>query len=365
MNYSLKYKVASAALAVSLLVGGVGSFSASNVYAAEVSAADQVANITWGVNLRADSNTSSKIIRFLSKGEKVTVSGFASNGWYRVTDSKGNVGYISNDAKYTEVVGSSSSSNSSSNSNGSIVDASTQSGTVIRGVNMRKGPGTSYAKIRMLSKGEQVSIISQSNGWYKLTDKNGVTGYVSTSSQYISLSGSSSNTGSNGSGSSNSGSTNNGSNSGSTTPSSTSVEKVISAGMKYLGTPYEFGSNRNTTTTFDCSDFVRQAFKDALGITLPADSRQQGTYVKNKGNTVTSIKNLKRGDLMFFMSYKGTSASSYSGINKSTQRITHVGIYLGDGKILHTYSKDSGGVRTDTVTGKHWEYRFLYGGSAL
>lgn len=147
--------------------------------------------------------------------------------------------------------------------------------------------------------------------------------------------------------------------------SSSTVEKVISAGMKYLGTPYKYGADRNSTKAFDCSSFVRRAFLDGAKITLPSDSRKQASYVKNKGNAKTSISSLKRGDLMFFMSYKGTSKSAYSSVNKKTATVTHVGIYLGNGKMLHTYSNDSGGVRTDTVTGKHWEYRFLYGGSAL
>ena len=146
---------------------------------------------------------------------------------------------------------------------------------------------------------------------------------------------------------------------------SSTVEKVIAAGTKYMGTPYKNGADRNSTKEFDCSSFVRRAFLDGAKITLPSDSRKQGTYIKNKGKVKTSISSLKRGDLMFFMSYKGTSKSSYSGINKSKATVTHVGIYLGDGKILHTYSKDSGGVRTDSVKGNHWEYRFLYGGSAL
>ncbi|MNH42737.1 hypothetical protein D3C79_1044980 [compost metagenome] len=34
------------------------------------------------------------------------------------------------------------------------------------------------------------------------------------------------------------------------------IEKSISIGKKYMGTPYEFGSNRSTTRTFDCSDFT-------------------------------------------------------------------------------------------------------------
>lgn len=144
-----------------------------------------------------------------------------------------------------------------------------------------------------------------------------------------------------------------------------SIERIIQSGMKYLGTPYEFGSNRSTVTTFDCSDFVRQAFKEGAGVTLPADSRKQADYVKNIGETTTNWRNLKPGDLMFFMSYEGSKKSDYNGINKANQRITHDGIYLGDGKILHTYSKTSGGVRVDTIEGKHWEYRFVMGGSAI
>lgn len=371
MNYSIKYRVTTAALAVSLVVGGLSLAPAPAAHAAEVSAINQVAEVTWGVNLRTGSNTSSSVIRMISKGENVTVIGFASNGWLQVKDARGNTGYISNDSKYTEVVGNSSNSSngSSSNSSNTVNDNSTLGvGTIKKGVSFRTGASTSSSRMRYLQAGEQVTVLSKSgSGWYKVTDSKGVTGYVSSQSQYITVSGTSSSGSNTGSTGSNTGSSNNSSGNSSTpaTNSSSSVEKVIAAGMKYLGTPYEYGSNRNSTKTFDCSAFVRQAFKDALGVTLPGDSRKQGAYVKELGNAKTSISQLKRGDLMFFMSYKGSSKSSYSGVNKSTERITHVGIYLGDGKILHTYSKDSGGVRTDTITGKHWEYRFLYGGSAI
>ncbi|MNF00540.1 hypothetical protein D3C80_1993840 [compost metagenome] len=64
------------------------------------------------------------------------------------------------------------------------------------------------------------------------------------------------------------------------------------------------------------------------------------------------------------MSYKGSSASAYAGVNKSTERITHVAMYLGNGKLLHTYSTKSGGVRIDTLSNS-WEKRFLFGGSVL
>jgi cell wall-associated NlpC family hydrolase len=141
--------------------------------------------------------------------------------------------------------------------------------------------------------------------------------------------------------------------------------KVINAGMKYLGRPYEFGSNRYTTKTFDCSDFVRQVFKEGAGVILPMNSRTQADYVKRNGSITKNWRNLKRGDLMFFMSYRGSSKSNYKNINKSKQKITHVSIYLGNGKMLHTYSNESGGVRIDSIAGKHWEYRFIFGGSAL
>ena len=192
-----------------------------------------------------------------------------------------------------------------------------------------------------------------------MKDGNGVRGYVTTQDSYLSVTGNIPG----------SGSGNNGSGGGTDTnpveSKDKAVEKVIAAGMKYLGTPYEYGSDRNNTRTFDCSDFVRQAFLDGLGIKLPADSRQQAQYVKNKGTAKTSWSQLKRGDVVFFMSYKGTKASAYSGINKSTAAITHDGIYLGDGKVLHTYSVEGGGVTISSIAGTHWEYRMLFGGSAL
>ncbi|MCR8844190.1 C40 family peptidase [Paenibacillus sp. SC116] len=236
-----------------------------------------------------------------------------------------------------------------------------QTATIQSSVNMRDAASTSGKVIRKLTQGEAVSVLEQTSAnWYKVKDSQGNIGFVSSSSKYIKVNGTSNPS----TGSSNSVNANN-SNNDDKQPISSSVEDVIKTGMSYLGTPYEFGSNRSNTQTFDCSDFVRHIFKQSAGVTLPADSRQQGSYVKNKGTAKNSISQLKRGDLMFFMSYKGSKASSYAGVNKNTERITHVGVYLGDGQVLHTYSIDSGGVRVDTITGKAWEHRFLFGGSVI
>lgn len=146
---------------------------------------------------------------------------------------------------------------------------------------------------------------------------------------------------------------------------SSKIEATIKLGGKYLGTPYEFGSNRSTTRTFDCSDFVKHIYKQAAGITLPGSSATQAAYVKRNSTVKTSWSSFKRGDLVFFMSYKGSTASSYSKLNKSKQKVTHVGLYLGNGKMLHTYSKKSGGVRVDSIKGTQWEHRMIFGGSVL
>lgn len=227
---------------------------------------------------------------------------------------------------------------------------------VVSGVSFREAPSTSGDFIRYLKKGERVTILSQPNSyWYQVRSAKGDTGYVSTRTKYIKVT----------SGSADSGPAPAVSRPATGGTPSQQAERVIAAGMKYLGTPYEFGSDRSTTTTFDCSDFVRQAFIDGVGLKLPADSRSQGQYLKNKGGVITDWTKLKPGDVMFFMSYRGSKPSAYAGIDKSTARITHNGIYLGNGKVLHTYSKEAGGVRIDDLANKHWEYRFLFGGSVL
>jgi len=314
-------------------------------YANADAATATTGTIQYGVNFRTAPNASSKVIRMVGKGEEVVVLGRYNNYWIQIQDASGTIGYISSDNKYLKindpVQGPSGGSGSVTGTNASIVAS----------VSFRTEPSTGASRIRYLSKGEQVTVTGQPNAyWYAVTDSKGQSGYVSSGSQYIQVTGQIGQP-------------------GQTTPPATDagkqVESVIAAGMKYLGTPYEYGSSRNDTSTFDCSDLIRQMFKDALGVVLPADSRGQGDYVRDKGSVTTDWRQLKRGDLMFFMDYKGTSTSLYTGKKPFSTKISHAGIYLGDGKILHTYSKASGGVRTDSIAGKHWEHRFLFGGSAL
>ena len=220
-----------------------------------------------------------------------------------------------------------------------------QTARVVSGVNFRDQPHLSGNKLRLLRAGETITVLDKINNyWFKARDGKGMIGYVSSSSKYVSTSYREP-----------------------TQPElpKKDAERVIAAGKKYLGTPYEFGSSRSNTDTFDCSDFVRQAYIEGIGLKLPADSRSQGAFVKKKGNITTDWRQLKPGDIMFFMEYKGSKASDYEGVDKLSTRITHNGIYIGGGKIIQTYSKKSGGVRIDNIEGTQWEKRFLFGGSPI
>lgn len=293
--------------------------------------------IVSSVNLRDKPSTSGKIIGLVKKGTNVTILENSSSYFYKVKTSDGQTGYVSSSSKYISVGSSESAAPEQT------------SASVIYGVNLRTAPSTTTGKIiTMLKKGTVVTILENSGDhFYKVKTSGGQVGYVSSSSKYLQLKGNGSS-----------------SNEGTTGSNQTKIAKVISTGKKYLGTPYEYGSDRNTTKTFDCSDFVRQAYKEALGITLPSDSRKQGTWVKDNGTAKSSISSLKAGDLVFFMSYKGSAESAYKNVDKSKEKITHVALYLGNGEMLHTYSQASGGVRIDKLDGA-WKYRFLFGGSVL
>lgn len=304
-------------------------------------------HIENGVNLRDKPSLSGNVVGFLKKGTDVMILERSSDYFYKVKSQDGATGYVSASEKYISVGQAATTPNGGGQGT---------AGVVVFGVNLRDQPSTSGKILGMLSKGTNVTVLERSNDYfYKVVTEKGKTGYVSTSDKYLEISGKVAGP--------------------SPAPAPTpkpelpsslqaKVDLVIKAGKKYLGTPYEYGSDRNTTTTFDCSDFVRQAYRDALGIVLPADSRKQGTWIRDNGTAVYDTGSLKAGDLVFFMEYRGSKASSYQNIDPNNQRITHVSIYLGNGQMLHTYSSSSGGVRIDKLDGS-WKYRFLYGGSVL
>lgn len=86
-------------------------------------------------------------------------------------------------------------------------------------------------------------------------------------------------------------------------------QRAIAIGKTQLGTYYRWGGT--TPSGFDCSGFTRFAFRKA-GVTLPRTAAQQQ-------RAVTRVYDPQPGDLVFI----GRPAH-------------HVGIYVGDGKMLHS-----------------------------
>ena len=125
---------------------------------------------------------------------------------------------------------------------------------------------------------------------------------------------------------------------------SVSGSQIISSGAKYLGVRYKFGGH--SPSGFDCQGFTRYFF-NKYGIKLPAGARNQ-----SKVGKFVSRNQLKAGDLVFF-STKATTKYSSSSI----KRIGHVGIYAGNGKILHTYG--DGGVQYSNLNSKWWSSHYV------
>ncbi|WP_243767699.1 C40 family peptidase [Paenibacillus agricola] len=337
MPTKLIFLIVAFAISLSLLPMQATVVSAAEIKVNSQATFEPNAIILSSVSFRTQPSTDSPRIRYLVKGERVAVFERVNSYWYKVTDSSKVVGYVSTGSQYIDTTYVEEENQLEADF------PSPPNATAVSSVSFRKGPDTNSTRIRYLKKGEQVLILNKTNQyWYNIQDQNGVIGYVSTSSSYLTTS--------------------------YIEPykqlsRAVAAQKVIDAGSRYLGVPYEFASSRNDTSTFDCSDFVRQAFLDGIKQQLPGDSRNQAVLVKSIGTTSSNWQQLKKGDLVFFMAYKGYTPASYASVNKATETVTHVGIYLGDGRMLHTYSQASGGVRIDTIAGSQWELRFLFGGS--
>lgn len=98
----------------------------------------------------------------------------------------------------------------------------------------------------------------------------------------------------------------------------TSINQLKQTAYSFLGARYRFGGN--SRTALDCSSFIQQVFRDH-NIKLPRTAREQ-FYV----GTEVPRGDLRKGDLVFFQTY--------------AQFPSHVGIYLGDRKMIHASSRD-------------------------
>ena len=112
-------------------------------------------------------------------------------------------------------------------------------------------------------------------------------------------------------------------------------QALIDEAAKYLGTPYVWGGT--SPSGFDCSGFMQYVCsKNGIRINRVADDQM-------KNGTPVSKSQLEPGDLVFF------GSGSYAN---------HVGMYVGDGMMIHSPSTGKSIMYTDITTG-YYESRYI------
>lgn len=263
----------------------------------EVTKAD--ANIDGtSVNCREKASTSAGSLGKFADGDYVCVTG-QNDSWYRIS-YKGGSAYVSKDfvdGDYVKYTAEFSNEAEAQVTVYGVVTAET-------GVKLRKEASMISNVLTVLPYGTEVNVDRVGQEWVRIITDGGLKGYVS--AEYLSVREGVRTTRSTGSG--------NGS-------------AVVAYGKQFIGTPYVWGGT-NLKSGVDCSGFVYAVYKN-FGITLNRSSYQ----MVNNGVEV-SKSNLQAGDLVFFNS-------------GGDSRISHVGIYCGDGTYVHSTDGKAYGV---TVT---------------
>ncbi|GAB2714703.1 MULTISPECIES: C40 family peptidase [Comamonas] len=112
---------------------------------------------------------------------------------------------------------------------------------------------------------------------------------------------------------------------------------LISNALGLIGVPYRRGGN-SAETGFDCSGLVRAVYAESWGKILPRRAEEQAAATDK-----IEKAELKPGDLVFF--------------NTMRRAFSHVGIYMGDGKFIHS-PRTGKTVRVESMDIAYWEKRF-------
>lgn len=110
--------------------------------------------------------------------------------------------------------------------------------------------------------------------------------------------------------------------------------EVIIRAISLVGTPYRYGGTQ-PETGFDCSGLIGFVFSEAAGLKLPRTTRE---LIDIDAKPVDR-DDLQAGDLIYFNSRGG--------------RVSHIGIYVGEGRFVHAPST-GGLVRIDKLNTPYW-----------
>lgn len=116
---------------------------------------------------------------------------------------------------------------------------------------------------------------------------------------------------------------------------------VVEEAYSWIGTPYKYGGE--TKKGADCSGMIMAIFRDVAGLKLPRNSAAQHDYCVR-----ISRRELEPGDLVFFTGAKGMG------------NISHVGLYVGKGRMIH--SSSSRGVIVSDLSEKYYDKHYSSSG---
>ncbi len=117
-----------------------------------------------------------------------------------------------------------------------------------------------------------------------------------------------------------------------------SVQALMEEAAKYLGFPYVWGGS-SPSTSFDCSGFVCWVFTNSGVHNLPRTTAQ-GIYDQC---TPVSASDAKAGDIIFF-----------TGTYNSAGAVSHVGIYCGNGTMIHCGDP----ISYASINSSYWQSHF-------
>jgi len=123
--------------------------------------------------------------------------------------------------------------------------------------------------------------------------------------------------------------------------SNTSNVKLFQFVYDWIGTPYHFGGS--SRKGIDCSGFTKELYSKVFNLTIKRNSRDIFSMV-----SPVRKEDLQEGDLVFFKIH--------------SRSISHVGIYLGDGKFAHASIK---GVAIGNLADGYYAKYFYKGGRLL
>ena len=116
-------------------------------------------------------------------------------------------------------------------------------------------------------------------------------------------------------------------------------EELVQVGEQFLSLPYLWAGTSGFG--FDCSGFTYTIY-NANGITIPRDSSVQATH-----GTFINKEDLEKGDLLFFATNKGKGS------------VHHVGMYIGDGKMIHAPNTNSSVEIIKVFESTYWSSEYV------